>query len=199
MNPPEILNFCHPSQLEQRYGGTAPNVTQYWPPTMPPITEEHDQKVYPLVPREHYARFAAENPKLTRMPRQLRQDLPPLPGEEEPKAPEVCETLRPQDIESARERVPLESPLSDRGADFEFCNLDEQVLNNGIHAPRDTISQVRLSELNDARQRRTLSAAEIEKIAVSRPTRVLKPIVQTSETLPTSQQGFLSRVLCNLV
>jgi len=27
VNPPEILKFCHPSQLEERYGGTAPNVT----------------------------------------------------------------------------------------------------------------------------------------------------------------------------
>mmetsp|Transcript_29723 Transcript_29723/g.45319 ORF Transcript_29723/g.45319 Transcript_29723/m.45319 type:complete len:120 (-) Transcript_29723:218-577(-) len=119
---------------------------------MPPITEEHDQGVYPLVPREQYNQFISENPKLARMPRQMRQDLPPLPGEEEPQAvAPVEETSRPQEFEASsdRERVPLESPLSDRGADFEFCNLDEQVLSHGIHQPRDTVSQVRLSELND--------------------------------------------------
>ena len=27
-----LEHMCHPSQVEERYGGSAPNVTQYWPP-----------------------------------------------------------------------------------------------------------------------------------------------------------------------
>ena len=36
-NPPELKGFIHISQLEQSFGGEAPNVTRYWPPHMPPM------------------------------------------------------------------------------------------------------------------------------------------------------------------
>ena len=34
-DPPELTNFVHKSQLETIMGGTAPEVTRFWPPTMP--------------------------------------------------------------------------------------------------------------------------------------------------------------------
>lgn len=33
--PDEIFNHCNRYQVEEKYGGKAPNVTQYWPPIMP--------------------------------------------------------------------------------------------------------------------------------------------------------------------
>jgi len=50
---------------------------------MPEIVEEHNQEVLPLVPREEYNEFISQHKQLTRMPRQLRFDLPQLPGDQE--------------------------------------------------------------------------------------------------------------------
>ena len=79
--PPELRELVHPSQLERKYGGTAPNLTTFWPPHVPPIeidpaaiAEKAD-----VVPREQYTRFWKENPTLTPMPKEMRQDLEPLP------------------------------------------------------------------------------------------------------------------------
>lgn len=43
--PPELLNLFHPDQLERRYGGTAENVTQYWPPVFPSSAHWTDPQV----------------------------------------------------------------------------------------------------------------------------------------------------------
>lgn len=37
-NPEELKSYIDPSQLEITYGGICPNVTYFWPPTMPPMT-----------------------------------------------------------------------------------------------------------------------------------------------------------------
>lgn len=34
--PRPLLTHCNPTQIEQKYGGTAPNLTVYWPPHVPP-------------------------------------------------------------------------------------------------------------------------------------------------------------------
>ena len=34
-----LIEWFHPSQLEVRYGGEAPNVTKFWPPPMPDSLE----------------------------------------------------------------------------------------------------------------------------------------------------------------
>ena len=34
-NTPAMFEHINPCQLEEKYGGTAPNVTQFWPPVMP--------------------------------------------------------------------------------------------------------------------------------------------------------------------
>jgi hypothetical protein len=31
-NPAELIELCHPSQLEEKYGGEAKNLTKCWPP-----------------------------------------------------------------------------------------------------------------------------------------------------------------------
>ena len=36
-DPEELKTYIDPSQLEITYGGICPNVTQFWPPTMPPM------------------------------------------------------------------------------------------------------------------------------------------------------------------
>lgn len=82
-NPPNLLKKVWPSQLEIPFGGTAKKVTQFWPPIFPPITENIDEKSEKLncVPRPQYIQHLKSNPRLTRMPRQMRMDLPPLPDE----------------------------------------------------------------------------------------------------------------------
>ena len=37
---PSVMEFIHPSQLEKKHGGTAPDVTCYWPPTVPEYKED---------------------------------------------------------------------------------------------------------------------------------------------------------------
>jgi hypothetical protein len=54
--------------LETTYGGTAPKCTRFWPPTLPPITEELDEKFNTCVPRKDYMTFADKNKKLMVMP-----------------------------------------------------------------------------------------------------------------------------------
>lgn len=38
-NDPDVLKFIDPSQLEERHGGNAPDVTRYWPPIFPEYTD----------------------------------------------------------------------------------------------------------------------------------------------------------------
>ena len=64
----ELKALIHPSQLEQKYGGEAPNYEPpYWPPRMPKyvIDEKIEKK---LVPEEEYEKFLQEHPELMRRP-----------------------------------------------------------------------------------------------------------------------------------
>jgi hypothetical protein len=57
-----------PNQLEQRYGGTAPNVNgpKFWPPIFPDKDVSVDQdKVIPL---QNYEKHLQERPNLRRPP-----------------------------------------------------------------------------------------------------------------------------------
>jgi len=50
----DLKKFIYPSQLETLYGGTAPKVTKYWPPTMPVMTELNEDINLPnieIIPR----------------------------------------------------------------------------------------------------------------------------------------------------
>ena len=51
----------YPSQLEVTYGGTAPVATKFWPPILPPITEEINEAELGLVPKKDYAKFIEKN------------------------------------------------------------------------------------------------------------------------------------------
>lgn len=75
---PKILQFISKSQL--RHGGTAPDVTRYWPPTMPEYTDFNEaEATCKFIPKAQYNDFISQHPGLTVMPRSLRTDLPPLP------------------------------------------------------------------------------------------------------------------------
>ena len=79
IDPPQLINFFHPSQLEERFGGTAPNVTRYWPPHMPEYLEKEENTYTTYVPREEYRKLYTENPGLTLMPKRYRMDMAPFP------------------------------------------------------------------------------------------------------------------------
>lgn len=77
---PKIIQFISKSQLEQRHGGTAPDVTRYWPPSMPEYTDFNESEApCKFIPRAQYNDYIAQHPGLTVMPRSLRTDLPALP------------------------------------------------------------------------------------------------------------------------
>ena len=80
MDDPDLLQFLDPSQLEKKHGGTAPDVTRYWPPTFPEYHDfDHTRAPCIVHPREKYNELHKANPTLELMPRHMREDLPPLP------------------------------------------------------------------------------------------------------------------------
>ena len=57
-----LQKLFHPSQIEQRFGGTAPNVTKFWPPMIP--SQEFGCHKENLVTVEQYAELVKVNPEL---------------------------------------------------------------------------------------------------------------------------------------
>lgn len=68
MNCKEMISYFHPTQLEQKYGGEAPNLeAPYWPPRMPEFVVD-DIVSKKLVPEENYDKFLEDHPAFTRRP-----------------------------------------------------------------------------------------------------------------------------------
>ena len=61
-----MVEMFHPSQLEQRFGGTMPTPTNFWPPYMGTefIPEHEKAEKHNLINPEDYSRVLAENPEL---------------------------------------------------------------------------------------------------------------------------------------
>ena len=74
LTSPELFTFIKPSQLEVTYGGTAPKVTKFWPPTMPEQVEPIENGL-DFVKLEDYDQFLSEYPSLTPMPSSLRPEI----------------------------------------------------------------------------------------------------------------------------
>ena len=55
MDDPDVLKFIDASQLEKKHGGSAPDVTRFWPPTFPEY-HDFDPSIAPCIvhPREKY-------------------------------------------------------------------------------------------------------------------------------------------------
>mmetsp|Transcript_25825 Transcript_25825/g.39691 ORF Transcript_25825/g.39691 Transcript_25825/m.39691 type:complete len:103 (+) Transcript_25825:1101-1409(+) len=73
--------MVHPSQLEEKFGGTSPNLTRYWPPVVPELPSGVEPPE--AVSRENYKELYLEHPQLCKMPKRFREDLGPLPGDDE--------------------------------------------------------------------------------------------------------------------
>lgn len=58
--PDELLTHCNPYQVEEKYGGRAPNVTQYWPPTMPNAPYTLDGTPFLAVPEKKERSFESQ-------------------------------------------------------------------------------------------------------------------------------------------
>lgn len=54
--------------MEITYGGTAPVVTQFWPPIIPPCPEAQDDTNVDIIHKKQYYEFLKKNPGLTKMP-----------------------------------------------------------------------------------------------------------------------------------
>lgn len=55
--PKELDDLIPKSQREEMFGGTAPNVTQFWPPRMPEMTEKINEKDLNCIPKEDYSKL----------------------------------------------------------------------------------------------------------------------------------------------
>lgn len=73
-DPAQFDEFIFKSQRPITYGGTAPVVTLFWPPIMPPLAEDEvlRETTFKLVERKDYMKFLSQNPELRAMPRRLR-------------------------------------------------------------------------------------------------------------------------------
>jgi len=64
----ELKALAHPSQLEAKFGGEAPNYgAPFWPPRMPEFIVD-EQVEAKLVPEVEYEKFLEEHPKLMKRP-----------------------------------------------------------------------------------------------------------------------------------
>lgn len=119
-NPQRLLEIAYPSQLETTYGGSAPIITRFWPPTLPEMVEfeqedvSHNDKLS-IIPRSEYISHIKQDPCHTPMPRCLRLDLEPLDHENKPqsqeKEPLSQERSRPELVikQIQRDETPIES------------------------------------------------------------------------------------------
>ena len=83
---PDVQKIISKSQLEKKHGGNAPNVTRFWPPTMPEYVDfdPSESKEHQIIPIEEYNQFynnEGQNANLVVMPREYRTDLEPLPND----------------------------------------------------------------------------------------------------------------------
>lgn len=59
--------MIHPSQLEEKFGGTQPNLTQYWPPHFP-VTETYGEDPLTIMAEDEYENALRHNPHLVPRP-----------------------------------------------------------------------------------------------------------------------------------
>ena len=55
-NPKKLQALVDPSQLQEKFGGTLPNLTKFWPPTFPPLAENPTDEVQ-VVSVDEYPEF----------------------------------------------------------------------------------------------------------------------------------------------
>lgn len=84
-NADALLKYVHPSQLEEKYGGTAPNATRFFPPTMPEMVEQQEDMSFnenlQVIAKEDYDDFLKTHPGYVAMPEHLKKkanELSPL-------------------------------------------------------------------------------------------------------------------------
>ena len=76
--PQQLVDMFHPSQLETRFGGTAPTPTNFWPPFMGKevVSASEKAKFHPnLIRQEDYDRVIAENPELNVHPLHMKPGM----------------------------------------------------------------------------------------------------------------------------
>ena len=77
-NAPEAMTqLFHPSQLEEKFGGTAKTPTNYWPPFMSDQCVPDDEPLHEdlnLMTPERYESILAENPELYVHPSNMKPE-----------------------------------------------------------------------------------------------------------------------------
>ena len=91
-DPAQLVQMFHPGQLEQRFGGTRPTPTNFWPPYIGPdfIPPEEKAEKHPnVISPADYERILAENPELHVHPERLTPERCENPHFKLPPPPEV--------------------------------------------------------------------------------------------------------------
>lgn len=65
-NPPEMVNYFHPSQIEKRFGGEAEQPQRFWPPHVPSLEFGEDPKNQ--ISEDRRISVLNENPELIQIP-----------------------------------------------------------------------------------------------------------------------------------
>ena len=69
INPPELREMYHPSQLERRFGGEVDTPTNFWPPYVgEKFFPNDDSSHLDLMDEETYIKTLEQNPELPRRP-----------------------------------------------------------------------------------------------------------------------------------
>mmetsp|Transcript_8420 Transcript_8420/g.8334 ORF Transcript_8420/g.8334 Transcript_8420/m.8334 type:complete len:392 (+) Transcript_8420:226-1401(+) len=89
--PKELFNHCNRNQVEQKYGGTAPNLTNYWPPVVPPGPYQSPSANY-LDNRDSYFDYHPSVPQNSNL--EEIEDSKPHEGEEEKVIPKKHKSKR---------------------------------------------------------------------------------------------------------
>ena len=68
-NPQALIDMFHPTQLEKRFGGSAPTPTNFWPPQMSQEFFPNDDRSHlEFINQDEYPKILKQNPELKTHP-----------------------------------------------------------------------------------------------------------------------------------
>ena len=89
----ELTKLFHPSQLEERFGGEAPECKQFWPPYFPDSEEYNNDPENQIEDDEEYLKILEERPNLVPLP-EFEEEAYRRRNKEEIKFEEIKEQLK---------------------------------------------------------------------------------------------------------
>lgn len=109
----ELLEFAHPSQIEEKYGGEAENLTEWWPPRCP--SEEYDVDPAHLdIPKKTEKRSKKSKKNAEKQEKSTKGSSPNKPVEANDVVFETIEAPQEQPMEEERVKRPAPRATKDK-------------------------------------------------------------------------------------